>query len=108
MAKYEEAQNNLDNLKYLRHKYICKEQIDEKLEDDSLNTDALKTIDALKELHYERANKNIYQIAKKIKHRASIYGIYTLNDKTEETCLKLKMVNKRLENVEILQKEIMS
>ena len=93
-------------MKYLRHKYICKETIHELNEEDSLDDNALKTINALQELHYERAHKNIYQIAKMIKHRASIYGIYTLNDKSEETRLKLKMVDKRLENVEKLQKEI--
>ena len=60
---------------HLRHKYGCLIADDEykvsKLDEEKI---------ALKNLHYERASNTIYRIAKIIKHRASIYGIYRLND----------------------------
>ena len=46
-------------------------------------------------LYKLRSRRTIYQIAKEIKTRASIYGIFRINDKNERTDIKVKdMTNK--------------
>ena len=85
----------------MRHKYggliSCEDEFYNNKEDGDRED--------LKRLYYTRASNNVYEIAKKIKSRASIYGIYHLNDKHEETCIKFKMIQKRLDELEQAQKE---
>jgi hypothetical protein len=86
----------LDKLKKLRHKYGGLISDDDEFENIKMNGER----EPLKKLFFSRASNNIYEIAKKIKERASVYGIYRLNEKHEETCIKFKLIRKRLEYLE--------
>ena len=90
--KYEEADEALDKMRKIRHKYgnllHCEHEF------ECAHTD--EENDALKQLYFKRARRNIYQIASIIKYRASIYGIYGLNDKHEKSVLRIKNMKNRI------------